>query len=320
MFDLLRRGLERENNPHAYSVVGDCQSVPDVFMGLYNRPGVTLGKAKQLQDTADFFGGASGFAYHSGPVDGEKFIQFFDGTTAISLTAGISPAWSPDGSRLAFLSNRAGNWEVFVMNADGSGVTQLTDTQRHEDAPAWSPDGRFIVFSSERDGNAEIYRMAVDGTDVARLTNAPLTLDIQPVYSPDGARLAYVAIQNGAGRLFVMNGDGSNPQPLSEGEGESRSPAWSPDGQRLVFASDRANAGVFELYELTLATGAVRALTNSGTQNGSPHYSPDGRHILFDSNRDGNCDVYRLNLETLGVTALTRSERPLFNGDPSWRP
>jgi len=74
------------------------------------------------------------------------------------------------------------------------------------------------------------------------------------------------------------------------------------------------------LYELTLATGEVRQLTETGVQNGSPQYSPDGRYLLFDSNRDSNYEVYRLNLETLGVTQLTRSNRPIFNGDPSWRP
>lgn len=160
----------------------------------------------------------------------------------------------------------------------------------------------------------------IESDDIGHAT--PETFDGTPDQLRRGEKtpLLYVAIRGGVGRLFVMNSDGSNPQPLNEGEGESRFPAWSPDGQRIVFASDRASPGVLELYELTLATGAVRAPTNSGTQNGSPQYSPDGQHILFDSNRDGNYDVYRLNLETLVVTALTRSERPLFNGDPGWRP
>lgn len=275
-----------------------------------------------ISSTTTPTGGANQIAFHSGPVDGEKAIvvMHLDGTRAITLTTGISPVWSPDGARLAFVAARESDLDIFVMRSDGTGLTNLTQSRGNDDSPAWSPDGQFIVFSSQRDGNAELYQMRADGTDLVRLTTSPLAQEIQPAYAPDGGQIVFVSFQAGVAKLYRMQRDGSEAQALTDGPGQDKFPTWSPDGTRIAFASDRERAGVFELYELTLATNTLRRLTNSGTQNGSPHYSPDGQHLLFDSNRDGNYEVYRLNLETLGVTQLTRTSRPIFNGDPSWRP
>lgn len=271
--------------------------------------------------TATPSGGAAGFLYHSGLVTGTKTIWLWPqaAETPRALTEGVSPALSPDGRWLAFTSDRTGNLEVFVLDLTapaGTEARNLTQHPANDDSPAWRADGQLIVFSSGRDGNAELYAMRPDGTDLVRLTNTVDRAEIQPAFAPDG-RLAYAALQDGVTRLYVREVDG-RIQALAEGPGQSKFPAWSPDGRLIAFASDRERAGVFELYELTVAEGTVRQLTNSGTQNGSPHYAPDGRLLIFDSNRDGNYDVYRLTLETLGVTPLTRSERPQFNGDPVW--
>jgi len=164
--------------------------------------------------------GARQIAFHSGAVDGAKFIHVanVDGSQVISLTAGISPAWSPDGSQLVFVSDLGGNLDIFLMNADGSAVTNLTQTPTNDDSPAWTPDGQFIIFSSMRDGNAELYQMRADGTDVVRLTRTPLVAEIQPAVSANG-EIVYAALSVGVTQLWMMQADGSEARLLEVGGG-----------------------------------------------------------------------------------------------------
>jgi Tol biopolymer transport system component len=94
----------------------------------------------------------------------------------------MSPAWSPDGTKIAFDSNRGGNFEIYIMYADGTGVARLTNDPANDFAPTWSADGTMIAFDSVRDGNSEIYAMNADGTGVVRLTISP-GLDFEPAWS-----------------------------------------------------------------------------------------------------------------------------------------
>lgn len=266
-------------------------------------------------------GGSGRIVYGSGPAEGTRDLMLLDlaaGTT-ITLTTGgrnLNPAWSPDGARIAFASDRDGNLDLFVMNIDGTGAVNVSQTPRTEDSPSWSPDGQYLAFASDRSGDFEIYQMRADGTEVVRLTQSPTATDVQPVYAPDGLSLVYVSLRDGSTRLYRLDLVSGAETALTEGEGQDRFPAFSPDGTRLAFASNRT--GAYELYELDLATGVVRQLTDSNAQNGSPAYSPDGTQLLFDSNRDGNYDLYRLTLANRGVTPLTRTERPLLNGEAAW--
>jgi len=112
------------------------------------------------------------------------------GTTQITGLENTYPAWSPDGTRIAFESTRDGpDADIFVMQADGSGVVQLTRNDAYDGTPAWSPDGQYLVFATERDGNAEVYRMRADGSEPANLSRHP-GADGHPRVSADG-RLVY---------------------------------------------------------------------------------------------------------------------------------
>ena len=223
------------------------------------------------------------------------------------------PAWSPDGRRIAFDSDRDGNSEVYVMNADGSGVTRLTYNDAFDVFPAWSPDGRRIAFDSDRDGNLEIYVMNADGTGVTRLTynNAG---DGFPDWSPDGRRIAFGTGRDGNPAIYVM--DASGVTRLTQNDALDVAPAWSPDGRRIAFASERD--GNLEIYVMNADGSGVIRLTYNGARDLAPDWSPDGRRIAFHSNREGNWEIYAMNADGSGLTRLTYNVARDFS--PAWSP
>src|SRR6266516_1234588 len=153
----------------------------------------------------------------------------------------------PISGQIAFKSNRGRTgqqFDILLMNADGSGVVNLTDSLAYDDWPAWSPDGSKIAFQSDRYANAQqpldIFVMnAADGSGVAQLT-AVLYTDAQPAWSPDGTKIAFVSDRDGSDEIYVMNAaDGSNPVRLTNNLVFDEAPAWSPDGSKIAFMSTR---------------------------------------------------------------------------------
>jgi Tol biopolymer transport system component len=147
-----------------------------------------------------------------------------------SLGAGPAsdPVWSPDGRRIAFvrLNRRLG---VYVVNADGSGVRNLTPKPMGAGyaAPAWSPDGRRIAFASERDGNSEVYVMNANGSGQRNLTRNP-ALDADPAWSPDGRSIAFRSTRDGNTDIYIMNADGSGQRNLTRSPANEGRFAWAP--------------------------------------------------------------------------------------------
>jgi len=152
----------------------------------------------------------------------------------------MNPAWSPDGSKIAFASDRDGNHEIYVMNADGSNPTRLTTHMSFDGKPSWSPDGSKIAFMSERSGVSHIYVMNADGSNVVGLTTFSGYWDGLPAWSPDGSKIAFVRpvecddYYSSCHNIFVMNADGSG-QVRFETRSHDSEPAWSPDGRWIVF-------------------------------------------------------------------------------------
>ena len=224
------------------------------------------------------------------------------------------PAGSP--ARIAFGSNRDGDHEIYVMNADGTGVVQLTHNTALDAAPAWSPDGRRIAFRSNRDGNPEIYVMNADGTGVVRLTHNA-ALDAAPAWSPDGRRIAFTSGRDGDFEIFVMSADGTGVVQLTHNATLDAAPAWSPDGRRIAFRSDRD--GNPEIYVMNAnGTGVVRLTSHGATHISRPAWSPNGRRIAFASNLDGDPNIFVMNANGTGVARLT--SHTADDWVPAWSP
>jgi Tol biopolymer transport system component len=138
------------------------------------------------------------------------------------------PTWSPDGRRIAFVSDRDGDWEIYVMEADGSLQTNLTRNPADDWVPAWSPDGKRIAYQSDRDGDWEIYDMDVEGDGQRNLTNHPAG-DWDPTYSVDGLYIAFMSDRDGNREVYVLaTADNHKAIRLTDNPVADKNPAWAP--------------------------------------------------------------------------------------------
>jgi Tol biopolymer transport system component len=216
----------------------------------------------------------------------------------------------PEYKRIAFHAVRDGDAEIYLMNDDGTNITQLTDNNVHDSHPAWSPDGTKIAFSRDIvGGKPDIFVMDTDGTNQINLTNAP-GADMYPAFSPDGTKIAFVSERNGNFEIYVMNADGSNPQNLTNTPGyDEHHPAFSPDGTKIVFTRGRiGDMNSVEIYIMNSDGSNVRKLTDNNSFDGrmsSQAWSPDGEKIVFTSERDGNSEIYVMDADGSNQTRLT---------------
>jgi TolB protein len=156
------------------------------------------------------------------------------------LATGMWPSWSADGQRIAFNSPGVGGvGDIWVINVDGTGLTNLTQSPSGEARPDFAPSGQRIAFQSNRSGNPEIWTMNIDGSNVVQVTNHPAR-DETPNWSPDGRRIVFQSFRDDArGDIYVANAVGTGLTRLTFGGGRDLDPAWSPDGRQIVFDSDR---------------------------------------------------------------------------------
>jgi len=184
------------------------------------------------------------------------------------------PAWSPAGQQIAFTTLRDGNNEIYVMNADGSDPTRLTDNPADDFAPAWSPDGSRIAFVSDRDqspGVYDLYTMNADGSGVTRLT-ADTAIDYSPAWSPDGTQIAFRSHHDGPADIYVIKVDGSGLRNVTNTPADEWAPAWSPDGTQIAFQTNRD--GNWEVYVMNVDGTMAKNLTQDPADDQLPFWRP----------------------------------------------
>jgi len=207
-------------------------------------------------------------------VNNDLYVQRLGGRSSNQLTDMASeetfPVWSPDGTTIAFESNQTGNWDIYVMDADGSNMKNITNhPATHDIYPDWSPDGTKIAFGSNRDGMEHIFVMNADGSNLSQITNHPNRNDGQPTWSPDGTKIAFsgwrIDSDNPNPDIYLVDIDGSNEIRLTTSSAYDAFPDWSPDGTRIAFSSNPN--GDYDIWVINIdGSGLVQLTADWGNE------------------------------------------------------
>jgi Tol biopolymer transport system component/pimeloyl-ACP methyl ester carboxylesterase len=249
----------------------------------------------------------------------------------------LSPAWSPNGARIAYLSYTpeppSVYGDILVVNPDGTGRSRLTDTLSVGCCMAWSPDASKIAYVSHENGDSEIYVMNADGADKIRLTDNAAA-DLRPLWSPDGTKIAFQSIPPaGQGDIWVVDADGTGLINVTNHPAAESRFLWSADGSRIFFVSeDRSAPEAYaflntEIYAVNVDGTGIANLTNDPSQDGAvlrsdailddPSLSPDGTRILFWSGREPQ-GIYAMNADGSGQTHVADGADWAWSPDGLW--
>jgi Tol biopolymer transport system component len=275
--------------------------------------------------------GAAGSSYPSriafdsdrGVGTSEIYLMNSDGSNLTRLTTNATheynAAISPDGTRIAFESNRTGIYQIYAMNLDGSNVQQVTSSGIWDQFPRWSPDGRRIVFSRvvQYPGVSRICVVNADGTGSVQISGSTNN-DWGPDWSPDGTKIAFYSYVGGHAELYTMNPDGTGRQRITNSPHDKTSPRWSPDGTSFAYSATNANWSPASIHVVNVDGTADVALTDSTFNNYHPAWSPDGSRIVFSSNRTGIQQIHSMNVDGSDLQRLTFSTYVSGDWGPHW--
>ncbi|WP_406657212.1 hypothetical protein V7O62_01290 [Methanolobus sp. ZRKC2] len=207
---------------------------------VYNHDGDKIYYASESKNAFS----ARYISVHSMDVDGANVLKLTETADA------RGPSVSPDGTQIAYVSRIAGNYDVWVMDVDGSNNVRITDSPGDEASPSWSPDGSSLLYSLD----GAIFVQGIESVKPVELLNNSYD-NVEPVYSPDGKMIAFSSNQGGDYDLWLMDDDGKSFSMLTSAESNERAPSWSPDGNKIAYVSNEG--GDYNIWLMTFDSGIV---------------------------------------------------------------
>lgn len=225
-----------------------------------------------------------------------------------------TPAWSPDGSTIAFTAFRSDNGDLWLYGVRDGRARRALARPGLNSTPAWTPDGRALAVMLTEGGNADIYLFDPAGDALTRLTTRN-SIETSPSISPTGQQVVFTSDRIGTPQIYVMDITGAAAERLSYAHPYCDSPAWSPRGDMIAYAA-RASGGI-HIFVMKSDGTEVRQVTFDGTLNEDPAWGPTGRHLAFSSDRDGVRSIYALELNSMRLKRITDSGECYC---PTWSP
>jgi TolB protein len=223
------------------------------------------------------------------------------------------PRWSNDGTKILYQSNKTGNWQIYVMDKNGSNQKRITDNKYNDNFPDWSPDNKKIAFVSDREGNEDVYVMNIDGTGLINLSKNPAR-DIHPYWSTDGKKLLFNSSRDDENsfEIYEINIDGTGLKRLTNTKDVETCARFSPDETKIVYLKGTPG-GNDDIYVMDLDSKKEINLSKSESNEGWPVWTPYGSKVIFSSRWYGSFSLFSINPDGSDMKRISFPESPYYD-------